>query len=119
MNVVRRDDIRMCIDRFVPEDHQLVIATPSVRLLLLRCEDLETAPAALAGLVDVDHPVPVPRANVGLDKGYADLYRAFLHALQPTPRQLDRAYGSRFVRHFYSAEEIDRFRRLWSSPRVD
>lgn len=96
----------------VEQGYQL-IETPAVRLLLLRSEDLAAAPEALARLVGQDHPVPVPRVNVGADKSYAELYERFRRSLRPTPRHLDRAYRSQVVQHFYSAGEIARFRMVW------
>lgn len=91
-----------------------LISTPTVRLLLLRCEGLTVAPTALAELLELRHPVEVPHVNVGAEKDYAELYEAFRLAIRPDAEQLDRAYGSRLVRHFYSAGEINRFRALWS-----
>lgn len=91
-----------------------ILSTPTVRLLLLRCEDLDVAPAALAELLGTSDPVAVPRVNVGAEKDYAPLYESFRAAVRPTSEQLDRAYRSRVVRHFYSPDEIARFRALWS-----
>jgi len=102
---------------FDPLRRYQIISTPAVRLLLLRCEDLSVAPAALAELLDQTAPVPVPRVNVGAEKDYASLYEAFCAAVRPTAEQIDRAYRSRVVRHFYSREEIDGFRAGWSSDR--
>lgn len=99
---------------FDPEQRYQIISTESVRLLLLRFEDLGIAPAALADLLETDLPVAVPRVNVGAEKAYAGLYDSVRSALRPTPDQLDRAYGSRLVRHFYSTDEIARFRRVWT-----
>jgi hypothetical protein len=91
-----------------------IITTPTVKLLLLRCEGLDVAPQALAELLDADRPVDVGRKNVGVDKTYGDLYRDFVGALRPSPAVIDRAYSSRVVKHFYSSEEIARFREFWS-----
>jgi hypothetical protein len=99
---------------FDPGTGYQIIDTPSVRLLLLRCEDLARAPGALAELLGVPATLSVAELNRGVEKGYAELYRSFCASLRPTAAQLDHAYGSRLVRHFYSAEEIDRFRTLWS-----
>jgi hypothetical protein len=99
---------------FDPSAGYQIISTGSVRLLLLRCEDLASAPNGLAELLGVDHPVPVPKVNVGADKDYGELYAAFLGSLRPTRAQLDDAYSSRLVRHFYSPTEIDRFRARWT-----
>jgi hypothetical protein len=98
-------------------DHQQryqILSTPTVRLLLLRCEDLAVAPAALAELLGVAGPIDVPRSNVGAEKDYAALYESFLATVRPSQAQLDRAYGSRVVRHFYTEAEIDGLRGRWS-----
>jgi hypothetical protein len=99
---------------FDPGQGYQIIEMPTVRLLLLRCEDLDAGATGLAQLLGWPRPVPIPRLNVGAEKQHADLYRAFRQAVLPTAAQLDHAYGSRLVRHFYSGEEIDRFRALWS-----
>jgi hypothetical protein len=51
---------------------------------------------------------------VGAEKAYGDLYRRFLDGLHPPAEAIERAYSSRLVRHFYSPEEIARFRRRWA-----
>lgn len=91
-----------------------IIEGPTAQVLLLRSEDLAVAPAALASLLGTPHPMHVPRVNVGADKSYASLYERFRQSIRPTAEQLDRAYGSQLVRHFYSEGEIDRFRMVWS-----
>lgn len=104
---------------FDPVAGYKIISTPAVRLLLLRCEGMAVAPAALAELLDADDRIEVPRVNVGTDKDYADLYASFTQALRPTPHQLERAYASRPVRHFYSPGEIDGFRARWAAGSSD
>jgi hypothetical protein len=56
--------------------------------------------------------------NVGAEKDYAAAYTAFVDAVAPTADQLDRAYGSRAVQHFYTPEETAGFRRSWSTRRA-
>ena len=104
---------------FDPERGYQLIATPKVKLLLLRCEGLGVASEALAELLDLDHPVDIPRKNVGAEKDYGGLYDAFVAALRPPAAVIDRAYSSRLVQHFYSAEEIARFREFWSVRPVE
>jgi hypothetical protein len=99
---------------FDPSVGYQIISTDTVRLLVLRCEDLHSAPRGLAELLDRDRPVPVPQLNVGADKEYGGLYQGFLRSLHPSEAQLDRAYTSRLVRHFYTPTEIDRFRTRWT-----
>jgi len=91
-----------------------IITTPTVKLLLLRRESLDVAPTALADLLDAERPIAIGRENAGADKAYAGLYRDFVAALRPPPDVIDRAYSARQVEHFYSSDEIARFRKFWS-----
>jgi hypothetical protein len=92
-----------------------MIETPSVHLMLMRFEGLGSAPAALAELLRRDEPVFLPRANVSADKPYGGLYDSFVAALRPSGETIERVYASRLVRHFYTDEEISRFRTFWSA----
>jgi hypothetical protein len=103
---------------FDVEARRQLVVTPTVRLLLLRCEDLDVAPAALAELLEAPDPIPIPRVNVGAEKDYAAAYADFVAAVRPTEAQLDAAYGSRPVQHFYRPEEAAGFRRSWSTGRA-
>ena len=91
----------------------LLIQMPTVRLLLLRREDLDTVgPKALSEFagVKIDQ---MAHANVGDQKLYADAYQRF-RANALLPRDLvEKMYGSRYARHFYSEEEIARFKMAW------
>jgi len=101
---------------FDPTQGHQIIATPTVDLLLLRREDLASvAPAALARLVGDPGPIEVPQVNVAAGKDHAVLYASFLEALDPSEASLDVAYSSRYVQHFYSADEIAQFRQRWSA----
>jgi hypothetical protein len=100
---------------FDAEKGYQILRTPSVSLLLLRCEGLDVAPVALAELLGRAQPVEVPRVNVSADKDYGQLYKAFARALAPPQSVIDRAMSSRMVRHFYTEAEIATFRDKWSS----
>lgn len=45
------------------------------------------------------------------------MYRDFVRTARFPAEYLDRMYGSRFVRHFYSEAEVDAFRAKWSGGR--
>jgi hypothetical protein len=100
---------------FDPEKGYEIIETPEVKLLLLRCEGFNVAPHALAELLGMTRPIDVPWANVGAEKEYGKLYGPFIEAVRPAPEVIERTYSSRLVQHFYSPEEIERFRSKWST----
>ena len=91
-----------------------IIETPTVRLLLLRQESLDVAPEALGTFLGLPHALALDRENEGARKEYSDLYAAVLRDVRFPERTLDRTYDSRFARHFYSADELDGFRRRWA-----
>ena len=99
---------------FDPAAGHRVIATPSVRVLLLRQESLAIAPEVLARFLGRTDPVPVPARNEAAGKEYAAQYREFLASVRLPGPVLDQAYSSRYARHFYADSELERFRQRWS-----
>jgi hypothetical protein len=100
---------------FDPSVGHALVATPSVRLLLLRQENFALAPTVLASFLGLATPVIVPRRNVGASGRFGHAYRQFLAEARLPKRLLDEAYDSRYARHFYTEPEIAQFRRRWSS----
>lgn len=100
---------------FDPARGYQIIDTPRFSTLLLRQESLDVAPGALSEFLDLDEPLELKRSNVGDEKSYADLYRDFLAQARPPRPVVDRIYSHPMVRHFYSPEEIERFRDHWLS----
>ena len=82
-------------------------------LLLIRLENLDQcAAAAFKEFLGVDG-FSLISANVASDKIYAPLYRAFKNSIRLPQDYIDRMYDSTYSCHFYSAEEIQQFRRRW------
>ena len=90
-----------------------VIETPSVRVLLLRQENLAAAPPAVARFLGRPGTLAVPPRNEASTKEYGARYREFLAAVRLTDPVLDDVYDSRYARHFYTDNELERFRRRW------
>lgn len=83
------------------------------RVLLLRVEDLKRSAApAFKAFLDLDD-FTLPRSNAAQDKDYAALYAAFLEGISFPADYLERMYGSKMARHFYTADELARFRAQW------
>lgn len=90
------------------------------RALVVRQEDLDRLPEALGALFGLEPSgFAVKTCNVGAHKDYADHYARAKRALRLTEAELDRLYGTRSARHFYTNEEIARFRSHWSAGRHD
>jgi hypothetical protein len=86
---------------------------PRTPLLVIRLEDMDRVAAeAMHEFLALDG-FEIVRSNVGEEKDYADLYRKF-KAL-PLPRAyVEKMYASRYARHFYTPEELQRFFQQWT-----
>lgn len=83
-------------------------------VLVLRLESLsachEQAMLDFLGLRNFE----LTNANIGENKDYADVYRLFKDRIKLPESYLDRLYDSRMARHFYSDEELAKFRKRWT-----
>ncbi|MBI5885218.1 MAG: hypothetical protein HZB85_01380 [Deltaproteobacteria bacterium] len=83
-------------------------------LLLFRLEDLDgCAPQAFEeffGLADFK----LMKANEAANKWYQGLYKEFISKIDLSKDYLDKVYGSKFSRHFYTKLEINAFRAKWT-----
>ncbi|MBD3391257.1 MAG: methyltransferase domain-containing protein [Chitinivibrionales bacterium] len=87
-----------------------IIAGSRADLLLLRLEDLDrcanNAVEKFLGIRDFS----LSRANTGASKNYAGVYRQVKKNLVLPQDYLDRMYGSKYARHFYTSQERATFR---------
>ncbi|MGB2963313.1 MAG: putative capsular polysaccharide synthesis family protein [Anaerolineales bacterium] len=104
-------------ERFIPQQGFRVYQGENLNLLVLRMEDLdECLNAALeeffnTPLVDFK----IENKNRSAQKEYHQLYDQFRSWLILPGEFLDEMYGSDFARFFYTQEEINRFRKRWST----
>lgn len=82
-------------------------------VLLIRLESLnQCAPQAFKDFLDIDDFV-LRNANVSENKDYAAVYRRFKESISLPRDYVSRVYSSKFMRHFYSPEEIEKFSAKW------
>lgn len=102
--------------RFVFEGGQST-ETDRARILLLRCEDLDAhLPRVMHRWLGLSE-LRVVRSNRGVDHDFGARYRRFAGEVILPDAYLDAMYASRLARHFYSREEIERFRARWRGLR--
>lgn len=100
---------------FDPQRGYAVYHSDTADVLLLKLETLnQAAPTAVGDFLGLG-AFELVESNTAEDKSYADLYQAFRRQLRLPDAYLDRVYGSRMARHFYSAEELAAFRRKWTA----
>jgi hypothetical protein len=95
------------------QGYQIYRHPPKVDLLVLRLEDLpRVVGEALHSFLGLRDFVLYP-ANLGQERGYAEVYRAF-KALPLPASFVQQAYSTRFARHFYTDAELGAFARRWT-----
>jgi hypothetical protein len=82
-------------------------------VLLIRVENLNGCAAeAFKEFLGIQDLVLI-NENIGSQKPYAALYRKFKESITLPESYVDRMYNSKYMQHFYSKEEIARFRTKW------
>jgi len=87
----------------------------NVDLLLIRLEDLNKVSKQVFNQFLGLEEFEIISTNIGTQKPYAELYKEFKK--RPLHEDfINQAYATRFARHFYAPQEIERFRRAWLHP---
>ena len=98
---------------FPHDTGHLRIDSGPYEILLMRHDlDDRVKEKCLADLLGVPRVTVTPR-NVGAEKPYSETYREFLRRLELPEGYVDGLLGSKYARHFYSREELARFRAKW------
>ncbi len=90
-----------------------IYANEIADILLLRMENLnQCVTEALGGFLGIT-TIQLFNENISNQKHYAALYRQFKKAITLPVEYVDQMYESRYMSHFYSDDEIKRFRSHW------
>jgi len=90
-----------------------IYKTKDVDLLLIRLENLnECGCDAIKKFLNITE-FNLIESNVASKKDYQDVYSKFLCSLALPSFYIDKIYMSKYVRHFYSEEEIEKFKAKW------
>lgn len=90
-----------------------IIQQNEIRILILRAETPdETKVRALRAFLDIPEMVIEPK-NVGANKDYSEYYNHFLECIRLPNEYINKMYESRYAKHFYTPEEILKFRERW------
>ena len=102
-------------ESFEPAAGYKIAKAENADILIIKLEDLSRcAPEALQKFLGV-HDFRLIKANVGSDKSYKEVYQQVLNTISLPQDVLDKIYRSRHARQFYTEEEINTFKRRWTS----
>lgn len=97
----------------VADGFQFYANPPKVDLVIIRLEDLNRVASPVMEKFLGIRDFKLYPSNIGDEKDYADIYRAFKST--PLPLEyVEQTYQSRFARHFYGDAELQTFIRKWT-----
>ncbi|MFC0271936.1 putative capsular polysaccharide synthesis family protein [Metabacillus herbersteinensis] len=100
-------------DDFCKEKGYKIYKNNNVELLLIRLEDLnKCAEDAFYDFLGIEN-FKLQNENMASQKDYYDAYVKFKTHNIFKKDDLDKIYNSRYIKHFYSEEEIKQFRKRW------
>jgi hypothetical protein len=98
---------------FPKEQGYLRITEGNVDLLILKLEtDDAIKERCIAEFLGIDD-FKLTRANVGSEKVYSNAYKEFTQSIIIPPEIMEKCYNSKFMRHFYTDEEIEHLKSRW------
>jgi len=86
--------------------------TPRVQMIILRLEDLSERSKELGDFLGINN-FELSWGNAPEGKWYEPIYKRFKERYRPTPQEIEAIYGSRFMRYFYSQEQIASLTKKW------
>lgn len=86
--------------------------TPRVKMIILRLEDLNVRGKELGNFLGIEG-FQLTWGNAPEGKWYEPIYKRFKERYRPTAQELEAIYNSRFMRYFYSKEQIASFSKKW------
>jgi hypothetical protein len=93
----------------------LIHEATRIPVMVIRMENLDAVMSdGLPSYLGLSEPIPILRANVGEGKWYGDAYRQVVESLRLSHEVCERIYSSRYVRHFYTEDEIATFIQRWT-----
>lgn len=86
--------------------------TPRVQMMILRLEDLNAREKELGDFLGIEN-FQLVLGNTPEGKWYESTYKRFKGRYKPTAKELEAIYNSRFMRYFYSDDQITALTKKW------
>ena len=81
-------------------------------MIILRLENLNEQKGILGDFLGIDD-FQLMNENIASEKWYNPIYKRFKEVYKPTKQELEAIYNSRFMKYFYSPEQIRVFTEKW------
>ena len=97
---------------FDKEKGYSIIKKDNIKVLLIKIEKIDNCSPAIKQFTGVDK-FELKKQNTSDDYWYKPVYDKFKKMFIPNEEHLQKLYGSKFMKHFYTDKEIENFYKKW------
>jgi len=99
---------------FDQEKGYTIVQKDKLKVLVLQLEKMPQNENVIRQFLGLDH-FELLNSNAGNRAWYADIYQNYKQQYSPSMAYLNEMYSSRYMKHFYTPNEIDKFKDHWAS----
>lgn len=96
-----------------------IVEQNGFEIFIFQLEKFDLIQKELLAFAGLDSEIEFKRANDAVDKYYAPLYQEVKETISITRRYFEDSFNNPYIKHFYSEEDIKKFRMKWEKHVVE
>ena len=96
-----------------------IVEQNGLEIFIFQLEKIDSIQKELLAFAGLDSEIEFKRANDAADKYYAPLYQEVKETIPITRQYFEDSFNNPYIKHFYSEEDIKKFRMKWEKHVVE
>lgn len=96
-----------------------IVEQNGLEIFIFQLEKFDSIQKELLSFAGLDSEIEFYRANDAADKYYAPLYQEVKETIPITRQYFENSFNDSYIKHFYSEEDIKKFRKKWEKHVVE
>jgi len=96
-----------------------IVEQNGLEIFIFQLEKIDSIQKELLAFAGLDSEIEFKRANDAADKYYAPLYQEVKETIPITRQYFEDSFNNPYIKHFYSEEDIKKFRMKWGKHVVE
>lgn len=96
-----------------------IVEQNGLEIFIFQLEKIDSIQKELLAFAGLDSEIEFKRANDAADKYYAPLYQQVKETISITRQYFEDSFNNPYIKHFYSEEDIKKFRMKWEKHVVE
>ncbi len=92
-----------------------IIKVEDVEIFVYQLEKLDLVYKELLRFIGIPEDTPMQKINLGTGKNYDKIYQKVKETITFSQEYFDWSLNTRYIQHFYSDEDIEKFKQKWSA----